>query len=214
MKTAITLALLAVVPSSIDSYFSYWFDTIWLFSVNSRQLDGPVRRVQTAARARRLCGAGTKMATPSATPAVYTSNCTTSVSSATTSSPCSVYDRSSDICISVIFIGPHSLHAVNRCGPLLHVSYVRSVWSVCPCVGKTFDLCKSGWIDRDAVWKTDSCDVIRNHKLELAQIPSWKGTFVLRGNSRSVKKDLRMSTLPTVRLPSARGGQAYLLLWG
>jgi len=49
-------------------------------AINSLQLDGPVRRVLTAVRARQLCGAGTKMATPSATRVVFTSSFTTYVS--------------------------------------------------------------------------------------------------------------------------------------
>ena len=46
-------------------------------AINSRQLDGPARRVLTVTPVRRRCGAGTKMATPSATRVVSTSSYTT-----------------------------------------------------------------------------------------------------------------------------------------
>jgi len=49
---------------------------IFIVVAKSRPLVGPVRRVLTAIQARRRYGAGTKMATPSATHAVSTSNYT------------------------------------------------------------------------------------------------------------------------------------------
>jgi len=51
-------------------------------AMNSHQLVALVPRAPTATQAPRLYGVGTKMATPSATPAVYTSNYTMSVSTA------------------------------------------------------------------------------------------------------------------------------------
>ena len=48
----------------------------------------------------------------------------------------------------------------NWCGLLLLATDVaRSVVcvSVWLCVGHVGELCKNGWIDRDAVWKADSC---------------------------------------------------------
>ena len=47
--------------------------------------------------------------------------------------------------------GPHCPHAVHRCDPFVIVSHVYA-WSLCLCVGRTDELRKNGWTDRDVIW--------------------------------------------------------------
>ena len=63
-------------------------------------------------------------------------------------------------------VSPHRLHAVHRCGPLLHMSQ----WFVCLSVWHTGELCKNGWITSVGP---------RNRELDGAQIPHHgKGAFL------------------------------------
>jgi len=54
-----------------------------------------------------------------------------------------------------IITRPHRLHAVHRCGVLLHMLHVA--WSVCLSVGHTGELCKNGSSYWDATWTADTC---------------------------------------------------------
>jgi len=75
-----------------------------------------------------------------------------------------VYNDSTEY-LHCIFIRPHRMHMYVR--PIAtDVARVCVCLSVCLCVGHTGVLCKSGWTDRDAVWRRLTHVDPRNHVLD------------------------------------------------